>query len=164
MRNPYEAPKAQATARSTRERGRLAPLWKRALGYVIDSLVVVLVAAVLARIAAHVAGSERTVASIEAWMLVPFIAQWVLIVLRGQSVAKILLRMRIVRTNGAKVDFITGVALRAWPILAIQLLPKLAGLQARGTWLFMLADGAFIFGATRRCLHDRLADTHVVDA
>jgi uncharacterized RDD family membrane protein YckC len=73
----------------------------------------------------------------------------------GQTVGKRWLRIRIVRSNGSDAD-----------------LGRLFGLRMAVPWvigfflgpLFVLPDMLFIFGEERRCLHDMMADTIVVDA
>jgi hypothetical protein len=41
--------------------------------------------------------------------------------------------------------------------------PTLIGMIPYVGWIFSLADPLFIFGESRRCLHDMLADTIVVN-
>jgi uncharacterized RDD family membrane protein YckC len=73
----------------------------------------------------------------------------------GQTVGKRWLRIRIVRSDGSDAD-----------------LGRLFGLRMCVPWLigfllgplFVLPDVLFIFGDERRCLHDMMADTIVVDA
>ncbi len=83
--------------------------------------------------------------------------QWYLISTTGQSVAKRWLKMRIVRTDGAPVNFTHGVVLRSWVVSALSNIPIIGGIVA-------LIDALMIFGQERRCLHDRIADTIVVKA
>jgi uncharacterized RDD family membrane protein YckC len=77
--------------------------------------------------------------------------QAVLVSRRGQSIGKLAMRIRIERADGRRVGFVHGVLLRSW---------LMAWLNA--TPLVFLLDSLFIFGRERRCLHDRLADTRVV--
>ena len=143
---------------------RLASHGKRLLGAGLDAIFAVAIGSVLSRVVAKLTGHARTLTTQEAWMLVPMMAQWALIASRGQTVGKMLLRMRIVRTSGAKVDFLHGVVLRAWPVLAIQLGPALLSPSLKPlTGILYLVDVLFIFGAARRCVHDRIAGTRVID-
>jgi uncharacterized RDD family membrane protein YckC len=94
--------------------------------------------------------------------------EWGLIVWRGQSVGKILVGTRIVRMNGAAPGLLHGVVLRAWPVVAVswaQLLPASVKSLFVGLNVALLVDAAFIFTGkgARRCVHDLLADTCVVD-
>ena len=82
------------------------------------------------------------------------IVNWVMITQRGQSIAKRILGMRIiVRDTGELPGFLRGVLLRVWLPAAIN--------QACN--LFSLVDALWIFGDERRCLHDLIAGTIVVE-
>ncbi len=94
-----------------------------------------------------------------AYQLAISVVQWVLIWTRGQTLGKLALGLRIVRTDGAPVGFVHGVALRCWTLGLFQL-PEWHFLAA----LVLLVDGAFALGAARTCLHDVIADTRVVTA
>lgn len=74
---------------------------------------------------------------------------------RGQTVGKRWLRIRIVRTDGRDADLGRLFGLR-------MCVPWLIGALAGP--LFVLPDVLCIFGNERRCLHDMMADTIVVDA
>ena len=80
------------------------------------------------------------------------IFQWNLIASRGQSIGKFLLGMKIVDPHGGNPGFICGVILRNWVRFALSFIP-----------LFSLIDVLFIFGDSRRCIHDYLAGTSVVE-
>ncbi len=78
-----------------------------------------------------------------------------LLATRGQTVAKKLLGMRIVRPDGSAATAGRTIGLRygvGWLISAI---------PAVGAF-FALIDALLIFRANRRCLHDLIADTIVV--
>lgn len=79
-----------------------------------------------------------------------------LLVTRGQTVGKALLKIRIVRTDGAKVSP-ARLGLRYGIGWLVSVVPALG--QAWG-----LVDALLIFRASRRCLHDLIADTIVVRA
>lgn len=81
--------------------------------------------------------------------------QWYLITTVGQSIGKRALRIRIVRLDGTLPGFVNGVILRAWIIGALQAVPYVGG-------FINLVDILMIFGEDRRCLHDRIAGTIVV--
>lgn len=85
------------------------------------------------------------------------IIPWWLIATSGQSIGKKLLGMRIVRYGDNTLPgFSRGVFVREWVVAAIANLPVVGG-------LFGLADALTIFGQERRCIHDFMADTKVVD-
>ncbi|KQY54767.1 RDD family protein [Lysobacter sp. Root494] len=73
----------------------------------------------------------------------------------GQTVGKRWLGIRIVRTDGSDADLGRVFGLR-------MCVPWLIGFFLGP--LFVLPDVLFIFGNERRCLHDMMADTIVVDA
>jgi uncharacterized RDD family membrane protein YckC len=83
------------------------------------------------------------------------IYQWILISRTGQSLGKKWTGIRIQRIDGARVNFGTGVVLRNW-------VPKLMGAVPYLGLLFHLLDALFIFRDDRRCLHDHIAGTKVV--
>lgn len=79
-----------------------------------------------------------------------------LLVTRGQTVGKALLKIRIVRTDGAKVSP-ARLGLRYGIGWLVSVVPAVG--QAWG-----LVDALLIFRASRQCLHDLIADTIVVRA
>ncbi|MCR9295328.1 MAG: RDD family protein [bacterium] len=86
--------------------------------------------------------------------LVASILQWNLIATRGQSIGKLVMCIRIVNLRGTLPGFIHGVLLRNW----------VRHLLAAVIPFFSLIDVLFIFGESRRCVHDYLAGTRVVQA
>ena len=85
-------------------------------------------------------------------LLVVKIIQWNLIATRGQSLGKMLMFIRIVTTDGQIPGFVSGVLLRNWLRAALSSIP-----------FFGLIDALFIFSESRRCIHDYLAGTRVVN-
>ncbi len=80
-----------------------------------------------------------------------------LLVKHGQTVGKKLLGLRIVRTDGSRASPARLLGLRyaiGWLLSAV---PLVGGLYA-------LVDSLCIFRASRKCLHDTIADTIVVAA
>ena len=76
---------------------------------------------------------------------------------RGQSVGKIVAGVRIVRLDGQPAGFVHAWLLRACVVGFICAIPFVGS-------FFAVLDILFIFTASRRCLHDRIAGTHVVKA
>jgi uncharacterized RDD family membrane protein YckC len=122
-----------------------------------------------------------------ALMLVPLavsVYQWYLIATHGQSIGKRWQGIRIVQMDGAPVGFLRGVVLRAWlpaaiawvdpagrlidaigaglqtALSSLSITLPIFGVQVNG--VFWLIDALFIFGASRRCLHDYIAGTKVI--
>lgn len=83
------------------------------------------------------------------------IYQWILISRTGQTLGKKWSHIRIERMDGGRVTFGTGVVLRNW-------VPKVMGAVPYLGMLFQLIDALYIFRADRRCLHDLIAGTRVV--
>ena len=78
----------------------------------------------------------------------------ILFVLRnGQSIAKKLLHIKVVRSDGSPVGLGRIFWLRNVVNTALRLIP-----------FYGLVDPLFIFGERRQCLHDKIADTIVVQA
>lgn len=147
----------------------LAPLWKRFVGCVVDNglLLLAYVAGVtlLITLAANgfldqqaLKSKELNLQQINARAILYFpvalllLTQWNLIASRGQSLGKMLLGMKIVDPHGGNPGFVCGVVLRNWLCYLLCLIP-----------FFGFLDWIFIFGDSRRCIHDYLAGTRVVD-
>lgn len=75
----------------------------------------------------------------------------------GQTLGKRLLRIKIVRKNGARADFTRLIIHRYFALWIIYFIPVLG-------MLFSLIDPLMIFRKSRYCLHDDIADTVVVVA
>lgn len=90
------------------------------------------------------------------WIILMIIQCW-LLATRGQTVGKKLMGIRIVRfSDDANPGFVHAVLLRAVVVTILDNIPWL-GL------LFWLVDCCFIFREDRRCIHDLIADTRVID-
>jgi uncharacterized RDD family membrane protein YckC len=83
--------------------------------------------------------------------------QWYLISTTGQSLGKRWLKIRIVRLDGSLPGFVYGVVLRVWVIGALGYIPYIGSCVG-------LIDALAIFGEEKRCIHDRIAGTMVVQA
>ncbi len=79
---------------------------------------------------------------------------WPLIT-RGQTIAKILFKIKIVRTDGSKPDALRLLGLRYGVGYVLNM-----NLVASG--VFSLIDCLLIFRDSRQCLHDSIADTKVI--
>ncbi len=80
-----------------------------------------------------------------------------LLATRSQTIGKRIMRIRIVRTDGARAGF--------WRIFGLRILVNtmIANIPIIGT-LYALVDILCIFRESHKCLHDNLADTIVVKA
>jgi len=86
------------------------------------------------------------------------LVQLVLLAWRGQSIGKLLLRLRIVRIgDGAAPGAFRAFLLRGTVPFLIEQVPV-------GGFVFWLVDSCYIFRNDHRCLHDLIAGTRVVPA
>ena len=81
------------------------------------------------------------------WLTIKYVKR------NGQSIAKKLLAVKVVRTDGSAVSLGRVFWLRNIVNGLISIVP-----------LYGFVDVLFIFGESRQCLHDKLADTVVVKA
>jgi uncharacterized RDD family membrane protein YckC len=84
------------------------------------------------------------------------LVQAYLVATTGQSIAKRLFKLKIVKVDGAPVGFVSGVLLRHWLVLLLLQIPD-------ANLVLFLADALFIFRKDRRCLHDLVAGTRVIE-
>lgn len=80
-----------------------------------------------------------------------------LLATRGQTIGKLALGLRIVRTDGSRATFGRLIGLRYGVGNAVIAIPVVGG-------IYGLVDALLIFRNTRKCLHDNIADTIVVKA
>jgi uncharacterized RDD family membrane protein YckC len=88
-----------------------------------------------------------------AWVVITFR----LVAVNGQTIAKKLVGIKVVRSDGSKATVGRIFWLRNVLNGIISLIPIVGGIYA-------LVDILFIFTERRQCLHDKLADTIVVNA
>ncbi len=155
--NPYAAPKAILGNGPDDAEAALAPRYQRLRAAIIDYLIYLVAGAVGGL---TMAVTQRMGAAIVAGLLVFFaIVAWnaVLLARHGQTVGKKASGIRVVRTDGSDAGFARLFFLRAVVTWIITALPTIGQ-------LFWLVDMLFIFREDRRCLHDLMADTKVVEA
>lgn len=88
-------------------------------------------------------------------MLLVAAVQWYLIATSGQSIGKKVVGLKIIKTDGSDVNFVSGVILRSWVAAAIGWIPVVGG-------IFGLVDALFIFSSEHRTIHDHIAGTKVI--
>ena len=160
--NPYAPPRTAIpeVQRPTRPRLPLplASRWKRLGGSILDGLIYILamVPGFIGLMIFDNGPDELALAAaifMFGCMIAVAVYNWYLITVSGQSIAKRMLGMRIVTTGGELPGFLMGVLVRQWiPIIINQVCN-----------LFSLVDAVFIFGQEKRCLHDYMANTVVID-
>jgi len=110
--------------------------------------------------------AAQTVATVQSmWSFTPvslfigfavfLVLQGWLLVTRGQTIGKILFKLRIVRPDGSKPDAMRLLGLRYGVGL-------LMNVTAAISMIWALVDSLLIFRASRKCLHDTIADTQVI--
>ncbi len=161
-------PQAPGTPRATRQ--NLAGRGARLAAVLVDNLIFFLSASPFV-VAAIKEVSSREDYSLEwndlttiaagmglwmlGWLALAFVQIWMLSV-RGQTIGKWLLRIRIVRFDGGgNPGFARAFLLRSLLPGIICSIPKLG-------WVLGLVDICFIFRADHRCVHDLAAGTVVV--
>ncbi|MGB3462986.1 RDD family protein [Rhodanobacter lindaniclasticus] len=85
-----------------------------------------------------------------------FVVNCVLLHRSGQTLGKRMLDIAIVRTDGSRMGLLRYIFIRVLPVGLLGAIPYIG-------WLASLVDPLLIFGNERRCLHDLIADTIVVD-
>jgi uncharacterized RDD family membrane protein YckC len=180
--NPYEAPRANLESHppASSAAASLASRGQRLGGALVDLLLDMLARAIvylgLSRQQVRAAGGNVLELYLRrgpwgylagATVLGLALLYWFLITTRGQSLGKIVARSRIVRMDGAPVDFVHGVVIRNWLLGVPALVLPMLGFPVRsGAFQFLflvsLVEMLFIFGTSKRCLHDWVADTKVV--
>jgi uncharacterized RDD family membrane protein YckC len=172
--NPYAPPAEEATLEPGRARRFPTPasLDKRFFGATIDGLFYVACFGVPMFLVKTLTGAPLS-SGLLTWLLtLPYYAiQAYLIAHRGQSVGKIVVKTRIVTTDGRQADLYRGFVLRQLLFIAPNMIVSLLlELGEPATLLRPLRnlvtivsviDILFILGTDRRCLHDYFAGTRV---
>jgi uncharacterized RDD family membrane protein YckC len=91
------------------------------------------------------------------WLLLAKCFQWYRLATRGQTLGKGLLGIKLVKNDGAEVDFVSAVVLRNWILGMAQ-----SCLSYFGFCVFLL-DALIIFSEDQRTLHDHIASTRVIE-
>lgn len=84
------------------------------------------------------------------------VVNFVMVHQSGQTIGKRMLGIAIVRTDGSRMGLTRFIFIRGLPVGLLGAIPYVG-------WLVSLIDPLLIFGKERRCLHDLIADTIVVD-
>jgi len=92
------------------------------------------------------------IASITLLCVVFILMQWTLIAAKGQSIGKIIMRIKIVEEHGKKVP-------SAWNVLFLR---TLINSLILGNGIYFLLDALMILKKERRCIHDFIAGTIVI--
>jgi uncharacterized RDD family membrane protein YckC len=162
--NPYAAPQARVQDPTPGE-GELASRWLRLGGAIIDAIILIVVLLPFifmfglgaAMMGEGGAGYGTQVAGTVLGFVLFVAVQGYFLNQSGQTIAKKLLKMKIVDENGQKPEFVKLIGLRYATIQFVQLIPFLGTILA-------LVDALFIFRDDRRRIVDLIAGTRVVMA
>jgi uncharacterized RDD family membrane protein YckC len=170
--NPYAAPRSRVrSAAAFPEFADAAPAqrWMRLVAVLLDAAIImvptmvmnVAIASLRNPFAPRSAPLPDSVKLLLALYLIGIavyvVVQLVMLHRNGQTLGKRLMAIRIVRSDGSRAGLGRIFLLRS-------LVPSLIGAIPLVGMFFALIDALFIFADDRRCLHDRFADTIVVDA
>ena len=164
--NPYAAPAAPVADEAAHdmelaERGtRLAAVFLDGLFFGLSMLPLILAMVAVGRLgdARNVDVAAGIGLAIGALLLIGLVA-WncVLLSRHGQTIAKKMLGIRVVRRDGSHCGLGRIFFARYLPVTVLGAVPFVGGLVS-------LVDAMLIFRDDRRCLHDEIADTIVVKA
>jgi len=167
--NPYASPEGSYEPQPLESRSRIAGLDKRFLGALVDGMagLALLGPGIAMVVASGAIGDEGGGDSPELALLgavvagVGFLAlmgiQIYLLATSGQSIGKYVVKTQIVDFDTRRpADFVHTFVLRAFVNGLIGAIPCVGR-------IYTLVDILFIFGQDYRCLHDKLANTVVVD-
>ena len=163
--NPYQSPAADAQNPPSRDNPVLASRWHRFFGALIDGLVqgaiiapIVFFSGTWADMMANNGALDLTATLV--WFIVGeviFLAlQGWLLFNRQQTIGKWLLNMKIV---GMEQDAVPAGKLYGVRYLLMHVIAQIPVLN-----LVMIIDPLLIFRKDKRCLHDLLAGTQVIEA
>jgi uncharacterized RDD family membrane protein YckC len=169
--NPFTPPKAPITELAG-DASELGGLWARLGAALLDGLIgsLLVYGPVLAVGAPALFTSILTkqpfvfttaiigALAISGLLFVALLVVTILFVSRyGQTIGKRIVGIRVVRVDGSKA----GIGRIFWLRNVVNTLPSFVPLVGG---IYTLVDLLFIFSESRRCLHDRIADTKVVRA
>lgn len=166
--NPYAPPQAEVSDAVDRDAGaELAGRGERLGASILDSLIAgVLVAAPLfigmdwnAMAAGNWYGAFGAVGGILAGIgsLVYIVVTTYLVQKNGQTMAKKIVGIKVVRSDRSRAS----LGRIFWLRNVVNLIPSVIPYVGN---IYGLVDALFIFGDSRQCVHDKIADTIVVKA
>ncbi|SDD15557.1 RDD family protein [Aquimonas voraii] len=160
--NPYAAPQAAVSDVAVDTVGELASPWLRLGGYIIDLLILMVVVSPVyfmlfwSAVSSGQQPGFLTGLGFSVFVFIVFVAlQGYFLNQSGQTIAKKLLKMKIVDENGNKPEFVKLIGLRYGVVQLAQIVPFLG-------FLYAIVDALFIFRDDRRRISDLLAGTRVV--
>ena len=148
------------------EEAQLASRGKRLAAAIIDIIIflplIIIIASPLGLIDTEVTEEpppfdlEQTLQLFIIGQVLFLLVQGYLLHSRGQTIGKVLLKIQIVATNGDMLGLGKLYFVRYFVFSLLAQIPVIGAVVA-------LANILFIFGKEKKCLHDRLAGTKVID-
>lgn len=162
LQNPYQAPQAELTIDSAAQ-PLLASRWTRLGAALIDGLIMSLATVPVAYFSGAFAAAQQGIEPSLGQQLLSLVVGVAVFLLVnshflknfGQTLGKRLLKIAIVNLDG-QVPELGGLLLKRYLVWWLLAYIPMIGV------LLVLVDYLFIFRADRRCLHDLLAGTRVV--
>ena len=156
--SPYQAPKSSIIEEARDGEFELAERGTRLGAYLIDtfSYLILAVPIIISIKNNPEAEPNGIIILVSLLMLALTIANLVLLHRYGQTIGKRMLSIQIVRSDYSRAGLGRIIFMRALPIGLLGNIPGVGPLVS-------LADALFIFRDSRRCIHDEIADTIVVN-
>ncbi len=155
--NPYAAPTAKVADVAPEGEYVLADRAKRLAAALVDGLILIPVYyGVTWPTLTHQPVNPALVGVSLLWVLIILVIDLVLLHRNAQTIGKKLLKIKIARKDGSRATLGRIFWLRGVVNAIPSMIPYLR--------IYGLIDVLFIFGEKRRCLHDYIADTIVIDA
>ena len=165
--NPYAAPAARVLDVSNEGDQELADRGIRLGAAIVDGLIIAgpaILLAILLPAMIGVKGGQPNLAvfgvvftGFMVFVVVALIVNMVMLHRNGQTMAKRLFKIKIVRGDGSRCSLLRIIFARALPVSLLGAIPIVGP-------LFSLLDPLLIFRDDYRCLHDHIADTLVIKA
>ena len=161
MTNPYAPPRAAVRDIDAPAHVVPAERGSRLGAAILDSIIfmaMVYAPILLAAFAAGVDDDGTTMLAVGVSLALAGFGVWCWLTIRymsqnGQSIAKKIVGIKVVRADGSPINLGRLIWLRNVLQWVISVVP-----------FYGLIDALFIFGESRQCLHDKMADTIVVKA
>lgn len=156
--NPYAAPTAAVADVAPDGDHVLAGRAERFAAALLDAILVAPASFTAGfAIAARSSVSGSTLALVCLYLVALLVVNLILLSRNSQTIGKKLLKIKVTRKDGSRASVARIFWLRGMLNGGIAAVPYIGG-------LYGLIDALFIFGEHRRCIHDYIADTIVINA
>lgn len=161
--NVYQTPESSLETPNNKEL-QLASRWSRLFASIIDSIILLVIMLPVMYLTGGfdvlTTGEEpgfiyNVIISIGSWVLFVLI-NGKFLVSNGQTIGKKAMEIRIIDLNGNVPD--TNTLIKRYAVYFVPNIIPVAG------GIFALVNVLFIFGEEKRCLHDQVGGTKVVNA